>query len=98
MTDEEEFRNIVGENYEYVEALHPSVAAVNAAYVREQGEIVKREATAIDGIVTLLLIGATLGLLVWSSFGFGWSNVRMLGGIVSFAVLLGFVKDFKKGK
>lgn len=108
--DEDEFDNIIGENYEYVLPIDGSgggiseeqVAAIAYELWQEDQEKKMKDSMnrrTIDGIVVLVLFVATIWLFTGSVLdGWGWSESRVVLACVLTAVLFSFSTKISDGK
>lgn len=98
--DEDEFEDIIQDNFNIVApayfnmvapaSAHPAYEIINT--VREKGKPVENKSKAIDGIIVLILFGASIFFLTWAAFDIGWDHLRLITGLFLFSVLVQYSK------
>lgn len=56
----------------------------------------KRKADAIDGLIILILLVCSIGLLVWGFMDFTWVALRIVGGVFLLGVLFNYSSRLEK--
>lgn len=82
---DEDFDQIIDDNFM---STHPSKQPIQ--------EKPMNQTKTIDGIVMLILLVLSIALLVWAATDVSWGQLRLVGGLAVFSVMLNYAKEVTK--